>query len=204
MAKKLLLVCGLVLIASAAGWAQSQPVIVDLMKPEGIALFKGQWRYSDARIVEAPLSPAGIRGLSYAIEPAAGPATFDDSGWLAIDAAGLTERRTGGRVSFSWYRIKLTMPEKVGDFSTAGSKAFFSVIIDDYAEVWVNGVLPRNPGGVSPNLISGFNVPNRVVLSESVKPGEQVQVAVFGLNGPISEGPANRIFVSRARVEFEK
>jgi gluconolactonase len=191
-------------LASAVVLAQSTPVVVDLMTPEGVGLVKGQWRYSDARIIEAPAGRSGIQGLAYMIEPQAGPADFDDSGWPAIAPGELSVRRTGGRVSFNWYRIRLTMPERVGDFQTAGSKAFFSVVIDDYAEVWVNGTLPRNPGGLSPNLISGFNVPNRVPLTESVKPGETILVAVFGLNGPISEGPGNRIFVRKATLEFER
>lgn len=191
-------------LASTAALAQSKPVVVDLMTKAGVDLVKGQWRYSDARIVEAPAEPVGIRGLAYMIEPQAGPADFDDSRWLAIAPEELRAQRTGGFVSFNWYRIRLTMPERVGDFETTGAKAFFSVVVDDYAEVWVNGKLPRNPGGISPNLISGFNVPNRVPLTDSVKPGETILVAVFGLNGPISEGPGNRIFVRSATLEFER
>jgi gluconolactonase len=194
----------LCLLMSGAGLTQSAPVVVDLMKPEGVELVKGQWKYSDARIVDAPAEPTGVRGIAYMIEPQAGKPDYDDSRWLSITPEELTVRRTGGFVSFNWYRIKVTMPERVGTFDTAGSKAFFSVVIDDYAEVWVNGELPRNPGGVSPNLVSGFNVPNRVPLTESVRPGEEIQIAVFGMNGPISEGPGNRIFVREAKLEFER
>jgi gluconolactonase len=197
---------GVVLGLLMAGVVQTQsaPVVVDLMKPEGVELVKGQWKYSDARIVDAPAEPTGVRGIAYMIEPQAGKAGYDDSRWLSITPEGLTERRTGGFVSFNWYRITVTMPEQVGTFTTAGSKAFFSVTIDDYAEVWVNGELPRAPGGISPHLVSGFNVPNRVPLTESVQPGQEIQIAVFGMNGPISEGPGNRIFVREAKLEFER
>ena len=52
-------------------------------------------------------------------------------------------RRLGnGRVCFNWYRIEVTIPERVGDFDPTGSTVVFEVVIDDYAEVWVNGELP--------------------------------------------------------------
>jgi len=76
------------------------------------------------------------------------------------------------------------------------------VTIDDYAEVWVNGQLPRAAGKPSPNAIVGFNTPNRVLLTEAVKPGERIQIAIFGINGPISIAPANRLFMREAKVEF--
>ena len=50
----------------------------------------------------------------------------------------------------------------------------------------------------------GFNLPNRVVLSDAVTPGERVQIAVLGINGPISLAPLNPVFVREARVEFYK
>ena len=45
--------------------------IVNLASDEGVALVRGQWRYSDARIVETEHAND--------IEPHAGPASFDDS-----------------------------------------------------------------------------------------------------------------------------
>jgi hypothetical protein len=55
---------------------------------------------------------------------------------------------------------------------------------------------------VSPATIQGFNMPNRVVLADTVKPGDKFQIAVFGVNGPISVSPENFIFVRQAQVEF--
>jgi hypothetical protein len=43
---------------------------------------------------------------------------------------------------------------------------------------------------------------NRVLLSEAVKPGDRIQIAIFAVNGPISAVPANRIFMREATVEF--
>ena len=47
-------------------------------------------------------------------------------------------------------------------------------------------------------------MPNRVVLGTSIKPGERFQIAVFGINGPISIAPANAIFVREAKLELFK
>jgi len=96
----------------------------------------------------------------------------------------------------------MTIPAKVGDFDTAGARTVLTVYVDDYAEVWVNGQMPRAAGRPSPGAIQGFNMPNRLVLAESVKAGDKFQVAVFGINGPISVAPMNFLFFRQARVEF--
>jgi hypothetical protein len=62
--------------------------------------------------------------------------------------------------------------------------------------------MPRRAGYPSPSTIQGFNMPNRVVLSDSVKPGDKFQVAIFGINGPISVAPANTVWFREAKLEF--
>ena len=109
-------------------------------------------------------------------------------------------RRSGGHVAFIWYRTDLTIPAKIGDFDTTGAKAVLTVLVDDYAEVWVNGLLPRMSGYPSPATIQGLNMPNRVVLADSVKPGDKFQIAVFGINGPISVAPSNTVWFREARL----
>lgn len=185
---------------------------IDLMTLEGVALCDAQWRYSDVRIIEVPSNgppPAGADRntpgpamMSYDIEPRAGEAGFDDSKWPVLDAPTLAERRGAAKISFNWYRINLAMPAKVGDVDVSGSTAVFTITIDDYAEVWVNGQLPRTLTPPNPNLVQGFNESNRVTISQSVKPGERIQIAAFGINGPISAAPGNYIFVREAKVEF--
>jgi gluconolactonase len=175
------------------------------MTPEGVALFGGHWRNMDAKIVEGPPRPnADPWKVSYDLQPKAGDAAFDDSSWPMIEPKALGDRRGGGGVFMTWYRIALTVPPRIGDFQTTGALAVFHIIVDDYAEVWVNGQLPRAVGKPSGNMIVGFNAPNRVVLSDAVKPGERVQIAVLGINGPISLAPPNPVFVREARVEFFK
>jgi gluconolactonase len=180
--------------------------VVNLMTSEGVAVLSGQWRHMVVKFVEIPHIPNAFPEYqtTYDIEPHAGIASFDDSSWPKIEPKNLGERRGGGKVSAIWYRTALTIPDKIGDFDPAGAKAVFTVTVDDYAEVWVNGQMPRRVGIPSPATIQGFNMPNRVVLADTVKAGDKFQIAVFGVNGPISVSPENFIFVRQAQVEFYK
>lgn len=206
---------------------QSTPgaTTVDLMTDAGVAQFKGQWRYKEVTIVEVssaetektiaewtdaqmkggggyrPTPPVPVR-KTYDIQPKAGAANYDDASWEVIPAATLPMYRSGGQLCFGWYRITLTMPETVNGVSTAGAKAFLNVNPDDYGEVWVNGRLPRSLKPPNPHLISGWNQNLRVPLTDAVKPGERIQVAVFVMNGPISDTPTNRIFIRAANLEI--
>ena len=178
--------------------------MVDLMTPEGSALFGAQWKTMEARIVEGPAIANAMPGYktSYDIQPHADASDFDDSSWPVIGAKGLADRRGGGKVSFIWYRASLTIPAKIGEFDTSGATVVLTAGVDDYAEVWVNGQMPRRPGYPSPATIQGFNMPNRVVLADAVKPGDKFQIAIFGINGPISVAPMNFVWFREARIEF--
>ena len=200
---------------------------VNLMTAAGVMQFAGHWRFQEVKIVEVdstetektiagwteaqmkggggyrPAPPIPAR-KTYDIQPKAGAADFDDSAWEVIPAETLPMYRSGGQLCFGWYRITLTMPEKVGDFATAGAKAFLNLSADDYGEVWVNGRLPRGLRGPNPHVIHGWNNTMRVPLVDAVKPGEKVQVAVFVSNGPLSDTPTNRLFIRLAGVEFAR
>ena len=178
--------------------------VVNLATSEGMAAFGARWKNMDVKIVEAPAMPnAGPAWKSsYDITPKAGDADFDDSSWPAIEPKGLLERRGGGHLFMTWYRATLTVPAKIADFDTAGATAVLAFTIDDYAEAWVNGQMPRRAGRPSPATIQGFNMPNRVVLGEQVKPGDRFQIAILGINGPISLAPANPVFFREAKIEF--
>ena len=178
--------------------------VADLMTQPGSAAFGAQWKTMEAKIVETKPIPEALPGYktAYDIFPHAGESGFDDSKWPVIEAKDLAARRSGGHVAFIWYRTNLTIPAKVGDFDTNGAKAVLTVLVDDYAEVWVNGQMPRQAGTPSPATIQGFNMPNRVVLADAVKPGDKFQISVFGINGPISVAPANTVWFREARIEF--
>jgi hypothetical protein len=59
----------------------------------------------------------------------------------------------------------------------------------------------RRLGRPSPATIQGFNIPDRVVLTDAVKPGNKFQIAVFGINGPIALAPMNMVFFREAKLE---
>ena len=189
--------------------ARRPEAIIDLATEEGVRLVQGQWRYSDVKIIDVEhrspgpdLRASGPPNRAYDITPHAGAADFDDSTWAVLPASQLDARKTSGRLSFNWYRIKITIPERIGRFDPTWSTAAFEIVVDDYAEVWVNGTLPLVLGQPGGQLIKGFNAPNRVVVGRNVRPGQQIQLAVFGINGPVSNPPGNFIWVRSATLDF--
>ena len=206
----------------AAGGASSAPLrrdaftdqadaTIDLATVEGAKLVKGEWRYSDTKIVEVDFrgpgpdkQPTGGPIKTYDYRPHAGASDFDDSKWEVISPTSLEERRSTGRLCFNWYRIKLTIPERVGGYDPSGSTVVFETSLDDYAEVWVDGELSRYLGQTGGSVVSGWNAANRLIVGRNVKPGQQIQLAVFGINGPISNPPTNFIWVRYARLGFYK
>jgi gluconolactonase len=183
--------------------------VVDLATDDGVKLVKAEWRYSDTRIVEVDhravgpdLTPSGAPSRTYDILPRAGDSGFDDSEWAVIAPTSLGARRSTGKLCFNWYRINVTVPERIGTFDPAGSTAVLEVVVDDYAEVWVDGRLPLALGQTGGAAIKGFNAPNRVVLGRDVRPGQRFQIAIFGANGPLSAPPGNFIWIRSATLDF--
>src|SRR4051794_40756689 len=181
--------------------------VVDLQSDTATALVGGQWRHSDARIEDVgfvelagpgtadPLGPGTVPNRTYEVLPHAQAADFDDSAWERLAPAETRRRLSTGRVCFHWYRIVVTVPDRLGAFDTTGATVVFEVVVDDYAEVWVNGELPLALGDSGGPVLVGFNAPNRVVLTRDARPGDRFVIAVFGINGPISAAPANYIWM---------
>src|SRR3989475_7507089 len=145
--------------------------IINLATPEGVQLVKGQWRYSDTKIIEVDhhsvgpdLRPSGPPKRTNDIAPHAGAADFDDSQWEILAPPQLEARKSTGRLCFNWYRLNVTIPAKVGAFDPTGSTVIFELVIDDYAEIWVDGKLPTVLGQTGGQFVKGFNAPNRVVI----------------------------------------
>jgi gluconolactonase len=183
--------------------------IIDLQTHEGVALAQAEWRYRDAEVREIDfvevgedLGPSGPPNRTYDVVPHAQAPDFDDADWRVLSPPD-TERRLGaGRVCFNWYRIAVTIPDQVGDFDPTGATVVFEVVVDDYAEVWVDGRLPLSLGDAGGRVVGGFNAPNRVVLTHDARPGDRFQIAVFGINGPISASPRNYIWLRNASLDF--
>jgi gluconolactonase len=188
--------------------------IVDLQTDAGAALVGARWRYSDARVEEIdfvalagpgtpdPLGPGAERNRTYDVVPHAEAADYDDSAWEVLAPADTQRRLAAGRVCFNWYRTEITLPERVGDLDVTGATVVFEVVVDDYAEIWVDGEMPLALGLTGGQVVGGFNAPNRVVLTRDARPGQRFAIAVFGINGPISASPRNYIWMRTATLDL--
>jgi gluconolactonase len=193
--------------SSAAGPAPLARV--DLTTATGVASLQGSWRYHDARLVDTrfPLpgaegQPTGPEATTQIVEPAAGARDFQDQNWPVITPESLATRRGGGRASFGWYRFEFTVPERIDGIDVRGTTAWLQLVLDDYAEVWVDGELGRASGQAGGSVVAGWNAPNRLVIGRNLRPGQRIQLAIFGMNGPVSDAPTNYIYVREAGIEF--
>ena len=184
---------------------------VNLATAEGAKTVQSEWRYSNTKIIEVDFKTPGADGQpttqsikTYDYTPHAGDADFDDSRWEVLDPTTLDKRRSTGRLCFNWYRIRLTIPERAGSFDPTGSTVVFETSLDDYAEIWVDGELTRGLGQSGGSVVSGWNAPNRLIIGRNVKPGQKIQLAVFGINGPLSNPPTNYIWMRFAKLDFYK
>src|SRR5262249_19049219 len=142
-----------------AAQAPSPVVEVDLATLAGAASVHAEWRYGDARVVEVDFrapgkdrKPSGPPNRTPDREPRAGAAGCDDAAWPVIAAASLADRRGSGRLCFGWYRLRLTVPDAIDGMAVDGRTLEFEVVLDDYAEVWVDGRLPRRLGQTGGSL----------------------------------------------------
>ena len=185
--------------------------IVDLQTTAGAAIVGATWRYADARVEEIefvelgspsdPLGPGTTPNRTYDVLPHAEAADFEDADWRVLAPEELQLRLGNGRVSFNWYRTRVTLPDNIGETPIDGATVVFETVIDDYAEVWVNGALPIALGDLGGNVVAGFNAPNRVVLTRNARAGDTFAIAVFGINGPISASPRNYIWMRTATLD---
>ena len=177
--------------------------IVDLQTDEGVALVDARWRYADARVEEIefvelgspedPLGPGTLPNRTYDV--------VTDENWRELSPAETRLRLANGRVCFNRYAIDVTIPDRIGELDPTGATIVFEVVIDDYAEVWVNGKLPFTLGDTGGSVVAGFNAPNRVVLTRDARPGDTFSIEVFGINGPISASPRNYIWMRTATLD---
>lgn len=183
--------------------------IVDLATREGVDSVQGSWRYHDVKIVESDFlaaapdgQPGDLATHAQDFEPHAGAASFDDSKWQVIEPQTLSQRRSTGKLCFNWYRLKLTVPKQINGTDVTGSTIVLETALDDYAEIWVDGEIPHYLGQTEGAVVTGWNADQRVIVRRNARPKENIQIAIFGINGPISVAPANYIFVRHARLAF--
>ena len=184
--------------ASAQAVRLKPDVVVDLATARGAKTVGATWRTCGATLETTMLDGREILRLSPRGDE------LDQAEWAQTEPEQLTARRGAGGVCFSWYEVRFTMPERVGAMDTRGADVVLEMVVDDYAEVWVDGRLPLalgQRGGAAP---SGFNAPNRVALTLSAEPGRETLIRALAINGPLSVSPSNRVWVRSACLEFYK
>ncbi|MBT3942967.1 MAG: hypothetical protein HOC77_00975 [Chloroflexi bacterium] len=184
-------------------------VSLDLESPADLVLLNNAvWRYGPGWAPGLPNE--GL--VSQAVETPARLQAYDDSGWEeltdvapggdnptsgSVDDPGIRKARSVG-FTFGWYRIRVTLPERIGDFEVSGSTLWFETNIDDYGEVWIDGEWDSKAGAVQ-----GFNVTNRVCVTDDARPGTEHVIACLAVNGPFGI-PGGNIFLRWARLDFER
>ncbi len=163
---------------------------LNLQDPEDLRAVQGQWRFAPGLVPGEPNE--GLVALLTAV-PCRLP-DYDDSGWEVRDD--ITAWHSRG-LTFAWYRLTATLPETVQGRDIRRARCLFETCIDDYGEVWINGVCDRERGAVQ-----GFNVPQRILVTTEPQPGDQYTFALLAVNGPLAE-PGGAIFVRYASLAFE-
>jgi gluconolactonase len=161
--------------------------VIDLKRPEGTSLVHGQWQYT-----ETPSHRLGTRGA----------ADLPDTGWSAADAGALDRRRRTAPGRATWYRIDVMIPERIGDFDTKASAVVLEVVVDGYAEVWVNRKLAPVLGQNGSSLIIGSSARSRLVLTRDARPGQRFELTVLGVERLLSEPPADGFSIRSATLDF--
>ena len=163
---------------------------LSLGDPSGQSATKSQWKFARGYVPGEPNE--GLLEQSTG-SPARLP-EYDDSNWEACPD--LTARQSRG-FTFGWYRINVTLPDSVEGHPVEGVRVLLETCIDDYGEIWIDGECNRERGA-----IQGFNVPQRVVVTDSAVPGTQHTIALLAVNGPLG-APFGTIFVRYATLAFE-
>ncbi len=166
-------------------------VSLDLEAPADRAVVK-----SDGWRIESGLVP-GEPNQGLVAEMKESPARlpdYDDSWWEKN--ADIQERRSVG-FTFAWYRIKITIPSEVKGQNVAGGRVWFETNVDNYCEVYIDGNIDRDKW-----VVTGNNVPKRVLVEEAAAPGTEHVIAVLVANAPLGV-PVGTIFMRYATLAFE-
>lgn len=191
--------------------------VVDLKNDQAAELVKAVWQYADAKFVEADFKSPGVSQNDphkiYAtgqptktldLSPKYGSKAFETVNWEKLKASSLDDRKSTGLISAGWYKLEFTIPGNLASFDPSNSVLVFEIVMDDYAEIWVNGKLNKHYGQSGGQTIKGWNARNRVVLGKNVQPGQKFELAILGINGPLADIPNNYIWIRSATLDFYK
>lgn len=179
--------------------AGSPDAIVDLRRDDNAALVDAQWSTQPfvLETIEFPaagddLKPSGKKGATHS------PAPLVD--WQPILASSLEKRRSAGRFAGQWYRLAITLPERLGALDVTGATIVLEVVVDDYAEIRIDGKLPLSLGGTA-QTIGGWNAPQRVLVTSNAQPGDRHVFEILAHNGPLSAPPENFVWFRSATLD---
>ena len=119
---------------------------------------------------------------------------YDDSSWEKD--GDIQERRSAG-FTFAWYRLNITIPEQAKSQEVAGKRVWFETNVDNYGEIYLDGHIDRDKW-----VITGNNIPKRVLVEEVAAPGNKHTIAIMVCNAPFGE-PVGTIFIRYATLAIE-
>lgn len=190
--------------------ARGRPdAVIDLGDVASAAQVSAAWRYAPVALEEVagvdpgpderPVPSATARALDLSLRP--GRQGWDGGPWEPFAPPALGTRHGHGHLSMGWVRVEVVIPERLGELALRGATVAFEITADDYGEVWVNGRARHRVGERGGHVVSGWNAPNRVVLTTSAEPDQRFDVATLVVNGPISRSPGNFHWVRQAVLD---
>jgi gluconolactonase len=185
--------------------------VVDLKNATAGALVQSKWQVCNTEIRDVsfkapapsasdahPIYPNGKAITTHNIYPSL--AELGKASWVSV--SDLDERQGNGKLSFVWYRTKVSLPQSLGSKSIDGSSVYFEITADDYSEIYVDGKLKKQFGQTGAGVISGYNARNRVLLSNKAQAGQQFDIAVLVINGNVGDLPDNYVWIRNAVLDF--
>jgi len=191
--------------------------IVDLKSNAGQLIVNAQWQSLSAEIIPAKfkaagpsdqdkllLYPTGKEINTNNIYPKYGTPEFINAKWENVAATDLETRRGNGLQSHVWYKLKVTIPEKIGNVSAEGTRIIFEIVADDYSEVFIKGKLNKSFGARNNGVIGGWNARQRVWLTDNARVGESFDLTILVTNGPVADIPDNYVWIRSATLDVYK
>ena len=159
---------------------------------------KGEWRYHDVKIIEVDgKSKDGSANRTYSYEPKAKGPDFDDSG-LGGHHARDAQERPRQRPD-----LLLLVPHQ-GDHPARGRGQVG--LLPDHGRRLRRGLgrrqAPSQAGRYGRARSRPASTSPIALELKDARPGKVFQIAIFGINGPISDTPTNWIFLGPTFLEL--
>ncbi|MBL8899097.1 MAG: SMP-30/gluconolactonase/LRE family protein [Planctomycetes bacterium] len=182
---------------------------VDLATGAGAMRVQARWSFLPVEItpvahraVGADLKPSGPANRTFDVLPSGAASALASSGWRELAPEELVSRRGDGKLCFGWYRLQLELPTKLDSVPVEGGALFLEVVVDDLAEIWIDGEHRSILGTRGGSSAAGWNAPNRVQLTSHARSAQRFEIAIFAANAPLSQPPGNYLWIRSAALEL--